>query len=70
MAVRNTPHTDSDKSNGKPSESAELSTGQENKLMVAQDEGCCLRKEGIEFMGQDAERYRLKLRSPETHVFQ
>ena len=70
MAVRNTPHTDSDKSNGKPSESAELSTGHENKLMVAQDEGCCLRKEGIEFMGQEAEHYRPKLRSPETHVFQ
>lgn len=40
LAVHNTPHNDSDESNGKPSRSAELSTGQENKLMVPQDEGC------------------------------
>ena len=70
MAVHNPSHTDSDESDGKPSGSAELSTGQVKKLMVAQDEGCCLRKQGIEFMVQEAESYRLKLRSPETHVFQ
>lgn len=68
MAVHDTPHIGNDsESNGKPGGSDRLSTGQESKLMNAQDEGCRLRKEGIEFMPK---RHRLKMRSTETSVSQ
>lgn len=57
LTVHSTPQIDGyydNKGNGKPSVSAESSTGKEKKLMVTEDEICCLRTEDTEFMAQEA----------------
>lgn len=55
-------------SNGEPSVSAESSIGREDKLVITKDKACCLRKDSIEFMLQEAKRHRLKMQSRDKCV--